>query len=162
MRRGPVVAVAVLAIACGGREAEVAVDADPREPGPPESAFETESGEERGTCSPAEEEGVEGFDYLVRSDGGALRIELREADFGHKMVRVVEQRPGGVTRDLRYRSPEEELVVVESEPGEEPVRRVVTGSEAIGSPEAEWLGVVLGQAMSVCGYGPGFDEPEGP
>lgn len=162
MRRGPVVAVVALAIACGGREADVAVDADPGKVQPADSAFAAEGVDERGTCSLADEDGVEGFDYLVQSDDGALRIELREADFGHKMVRVVEQRRGGVTRDLRYRSPEEELVVVESAPGEEPVRRVATGSAAIASPEAEWLGVVLGQAMAVCGYGLDRGEPAGP
>lgn len=144
-----VAVVAALATGCAHEDADERAGAEPaevvREAGP-----EPEEG--RGECVAVDEEGVEGFDYVVSSPDGAIRIELRESDFGHKMVRVVEQRPDGSTRDLRYRSPEEELVIVESVAGEDPVRTVLTGEEAMTSDDAAWIGEVLMQARTVCEY----------
>lgn len=145
----PVAAAIALVAGCAHQEdVDRPADSEPAEAGVGDVEVEGTAGE----CVPLEERGMEGFDYRSASADGAIRIELRETDFGHKMMRVVEQRPDGATRDLRYRSPEEELVIVESVEGEDPVRTVLTGEDAMTSQEAAWLGELLTQARAVCEY----------
>lgn len=149
VRRLVLVATTIaLAAGCAHEDVDRPADSEPAE-----AAVEVEDPggvPTAGQCVSLEEEGMEGFDYISASPDGAIRIELRETDFGHKMVRVVQQRPDGATRDLRYRSPEEELVIVESVKGEDPVRTVLTGEDAMTSQEAAWLGEILMQARAVC------------
>lgn len=147
-----------LIVACAHEDVDDPTDSEPVEPGLEELESEGTGGE----CAAVDEEGIEGFDYVVSSPDGAFRIEFRESDFGHKMVRAVEQRPDGSTRDLRYRSPEEELVIVESVRGEDPVRTVHTGDEAMNHPDAGWLGEVLMQARAICEPRVGDDPSTGP
>lgn len=101
-----------------------------------------------GVCTPAAD-GVEGYDYLARQGDTELRVHYRSNAEGHKRL-TVERRRSDFTRTVTYESPAERLIVTEREEGRLPRREEVTGSEAMGSPEAVRLGEVLSRTREIC------------